>query len=164
MQRLRSAPPPGATIAGVSGVISELTVGIALVFASEVPARNGAHLTISQADASPVRIESATIEPGGSTGLRLRYVVANLKQQNIEHLILTAAAVDGGERVTAVQVQTIEEPIAGGGRKEQFVVFPGLLPASGERVVFGVLAVGWSGGQEWRGVVRLAAARTTASD
>jgi hypothetical protein len=103
-----------------------------------------------------VRIQSATIEAGSSTGLRLRYLVINAKQQNIDHLIVTAAAVDGEERVTAVQVQTIEESIAGGGRKEQFVVFPGLLPASGERVVFGVLAVGWSSGQEWRGVVRLA--------
>ena len=149
----------GATLAQRSGVIYELTGGIALVVASAaagVPAQNAAHLSISQADTCPVRIQSATIEPGSATGLRLRYVVANLRQQDIEHLILTAAAVDGEQRVTAVQLQTIEEPIAGGGRKEQFVVFPGLLPASGERVVFGVLAVGWSSGQEWRGVVRLA--------
>jgi hypothetical protein len=147
-------------------VINELMLGIAFVVASGAsggPTGNGPHLSISQPDTSPVRIQSATIEPGSSSGLRLRYVVANLKQQNIEHLIVTAATVDGEQRVTSVQVQTIEERIGGGGRKEQFVVFPGLLPASGEHVVFGVLAVGWSGGQEWRGVVRLAA-RTTASD
>jgi len=150
-------------------VVHGLTLGIAILLASwasgpsGVQARNDAYLSIAQDDTCPALIEAATIEPGGSTGLRVRYIVANLRHQKIDHLILTAAAVDGEQRVTAVQVQTIEEPIAGEGRKEQFVVFPGLLPASGERVVFGVLAVGWSGGREWRGVVRLAA-RTTASD
>lgn len=170
MKWLRSCADGGATLADVPDVSYGLTLGIAFIVASGASGLSAPSsgqppvaLSISQPDRCPARIQSATIEAGSSTGLRLHYVVINTKQQNIEHLIVTAATVDGDERVTAVRVQTIEQRIDGRGRKEQFAVFPGLLPAPGERVVFGVLAVGWSSGQEWRGVVRLAA-RTTASD
>jgi hypothetical protein len=119
-------------------------------------------LDIVVADLSPVRIESAAVEAGSSTGLRVRYVVTNLRKQQIERLVLTAATVNAAQQVTSTRMQTVEDRIDGRGRKEQFVVFPRLVPAPGERVVFGVQAVGWSTGPEWRGVLRLAS-RTTAS-
>lgn len=113
-------------------------------------------LSVVDTDNCPVRIQSATIEPGSSTGLRVRYVVVNLQRKGIDRLIVTAATVDGDERVTAVQIQTVQQSIDPRGRSEQFVVFPRLVPVAGERVVVGVQAVGWSTGKEWRGVVRLA--------
>jgi TolB-like protein len=120
-------------------------------------------LSIVHADNSPVRIESAQIEAGSATGLRVRYLVSNLRQQQIDRLIVTAAIVNAAQEVTSTRLQAIEDRIDGRGQKEQFVVFPRLVPASGERVVFGVQAVGWSGGREWRGVLRLVS-KTTASD
>jgi hypothetical protein len=128
-----------------------------------------AQLSIVEADNAPVRVQSAVIEAGSSTGLRVRFVVTNSRQQQIERLIVVAATVNAAQEVTSTRLQAIEDPIEGRGRKEQFVVFPGLVPAAGERVVFGVQAVGWSAGSEWRGVLRLVpgdapAARKTVSD
>jgi hypothetical protein len=123
-----------------------------------------AELSIVQADNAPVRVESAAIEAGSATGLRVRFVVTNLRQQQIDRLIVMAATVNAEQEVTATRIQTIEDRIDARGRKEQFVVFPRLTPAAGERVVFGVQAVGWSGGSEWRGVLRLVpGSKTTAS-
>jgi hypothetical protein len=112
-------------------------------------------LSIVHADNAPVRVQSAAIEGGSSTGLRVRFVVINSKPQQIDRLIVMAATVNAAQEVTSTRMQPIEDRIEGRGRKEQFVVFPGLTPAAGERVVFGVQAVGWSAGREWRGVLRL---------
>jgi hypothetical protein len=122
-----------------------------------------APISVVHAENSPVRVESAALESGSSTGLRVRYVVTNLRRQPIDRLIVTAATVNAAEEVTGTRMQAIEDRIDGRGRKEQFVVFARLVPAPGERVVFGVQAVGWSTGPEWRGVLHLAA-KKTASD
>lgn len=118
-------------------------------------------VSIVDTEDCPVRIQSAEIDPGSSSGLRVRYVVTNLQRKGIDRLIVTAATVNREQRVTTVRIQTVEEPIDARGRSEHFVVFPRLVPAAGERVVFGVQAVGWSGGKEWRGVVRLATSAST---
>ena len=128
-----------------------------------------AQLSVVHADNTPVRVESASIEAGSATGLRIRFVVTNLRKQQIDRMIVTAATVNAEQEVTSTRLQPIEDRIDGRGRKEQFVVFPGLTPAAGERVVFGVQAVGWSAGPEWRGVLRLVpgaatVAKTTVSD
>jgi hypothetical protein len=146
-----------------------LLVTLAVLAGLSVPAARSdedppaVRLDIVHADNTPVRIESASIEPGSSTGLRVRYVVTNLRRQPIDRLILTAATVNAEQQVTATRMQAVEDRIDSRGRKEQFVVFARLVPAPGERVVVGVQAVGWSTGPEWRGVLRLAS-RTTASD
>lgn len=119
------------------------------------PAPRVPQLSIVEADKCPVRIQAAAIEPGSAAGLRVRYSVFNPQGQKVSRLVITAATIGRDERVTAVRVQAVEEPIEPRGRSEQFVVFAKLTPAAGERVVFGVQAVGWSDGREWRGVVRL---------
>jgi hypothetical protein len=115
-------------------------------------------LSVVDTDDCPVRIQSAEIDPGTSAGLRVRYIVNNLHRKTIERVILTAATVNRDEQVTSIRIQTVEEPIDPQGRSEHFVVFTRLVPVAGERVVFGVQAVAWTGGREWRGVVRLASA------
>jgi hypothetical protein len=114
-----------------------------------------AQLSIVQADNAPARVEAAAIEAGSSTGLRVRFVVTNSRQQRIDRLIVVAATVNAAQEVTSTRMQAIEDVIDGRGREELFVVFPGLSPTAGERCVFGIQAVGWSNGTEWRGVLRL---------
>jgi hypothetical protein len=126
---------------------------VASVLAGAEP--SAAQLSIVEADNAPVRVQSAVIDAGSSTGLRVRFVVTNSRQQQIDRLIVVAATVNAAQQVTSTRMQVIEDRIEGRGRKEQFVVFPGLVPAAGERVVFGVQAVGWRAGSEWRGVLRL---------
>jgi hypothetical protein len=138
--------------------------GVAILLASFGAAPLGqtappkAPLSVVDTDDCPVRIHAAEIDSGSSAGLRVRYIVANLERKTIERLILTAATVNRDEQVTSIRIQTVEKTIAAQGRSEHFVVFPRLVPGAGERVVFGVQAVAWTGGREWRGVVRLASA------
>lgn len=113
---------------------------------------------IADADDCPVRLESARLETGSASGLRIKYLVHNPQRKVATHLVLTAATVDRDDRVTSVRIQTVDEPIQGRTRSEQFVVFPKLVPIAGERLVVGVQAVRWERGGEWRGVVRLASA------
>jgi len=120
------------------------------------PAPRTPQLSIVEAEKCPVRVQAAALEPGSATGLRVRYTVSNTQGTKVVHLVVTAATVSSDERVTAVRVQTVDASIEPRGRSEQYVVFPKLTPSVGERVVFGVQAVGWSDGREWRGVVRLA--------
>lgn len=113
-------------------------------------------VSIAASEGCPVRIESAQLEAGSAVGTRVRFIVYNPQRRAVQRLIVTAATVDGDQRVTGIRVQSIEEPIAARGKSEQIALFTNLFPAKGERVVFGVQAVGWGGEREWRGVVRLA--------
>jgi hypothetical protein len=117
-------------------------------------------VSVVASEGCPVRIESAQLEPGSAAGTRVRFTVHNPQRRAVHRLIVTAATVDGDHHVTAIRLQSIEELIAARGKAEQIALFPNLFPARGERVVFGVQAVGWGGDREWRGVVRLASFAT----
>jgi hypothetical protein len=115
-------------------------------------------IAIAEAESCPVRLETARLEPGSANGLRIKYVIHNPQGKTAERLIVTAATVDRNQQVTAVRIASIDEAIEPRSRTERFVTFPKLVPVADERLVVGVQAVGWSGGSEWRGVVRLAGA------
>jgi hypothetical protein len=115
-------------------------------------------IVIAEAEGCPVRLESAELERGSATGLRIKYVVHNPQQKTAARLLVTAATVDRSQNVTDVRLAAVDAAIGPRSRSENFVTFPKLVPVAGERLVVGVQAVGWRGGDEWRGVVRLAAA------
>jgi hypothetical protein len=117
-------------------------------------------LVIAQADGCPVRLESAQLEPGSAAGLRIKYVVHNPQGKPAARLIVTAATIDRNQRVTAVRFASVEDTVEPRSRSEHFVTFQKFAPSANERVVVGVQAVSWTGGNEWRGVVRLVASDT----
>jgi hypothetical protein len=117
-------------------------------------------VVIAEAEGCPARLESAQLEPGSATGLRIRYVVHNPQGKKAVRLILAAATVDRNQQVTAVRLASADDVIEARSRSEHFVTFQKLVPVEGERLVVGIQAVGWSGGTEWSGVVRLASADT----
>ena len=123
----------------------------------------GAPVVIAEAEGCPVRLESAALEPGNATGLRIKYVVHNPQGKTAARLIVAAATVDRNQRVTAVRFVSVDDLIEPRSRSVRFVTFQKLVPIEGERLVVGIQAVGWSGGSEWTGVVRLAAANTIAA-
>lgn len=117
-------------------------------------------VSIAAAEGCPVRVESAQLERGSASGIRVRFVVHNPQKRAVQKLVVTAATLDRDGRVTAVRMQTTEEIIDARARREQLVVFDNLHPGPGERVVFGVQAVSLGGHKEWTGAVRLASAAT----
>jgi hypothetical protein len=136
------------------------TIVLLLSWARATPGQTATPVAIAVSEGCPVRIESVHLEASSAAGTRVRFVVHNPQRRTIQRLIVTAATVDSDHRVTAIRVQLIEEPIAGRGKSEQIALFTNLFPEKGERVVFGVQAVGWDGDREWRGIVRLASATT----
>jgi hypothetical protein len=147
----------GLSLASTRGVRSRLFwVIVLLVSSGAATLGQSTIVSIVATENCPIRIESAEVDPGATTGLRVRYVVANPQRTAVERIIVTAATVNREQRVTAIRIQSVEGTIEPRGRREQYVVFPQLAPTVHERVVFGVQAVGWSGGKEWRGVLHLA--------
>jgi hypothetical protein len=137
-----------------------LTMVLLLVSAGMLTGSVENPIVIAEAEGCPVRLESAQLEPGSAAGLRIKYVVHNPQGKAAARLIVTAATVDRNQRVTAVRFASVNDVIEPRTRSEHFVIFQRLVPAAGERIVVGVQAVGWSGGHEWQGVVRLAAANS----
>jgi hypothetical protein len=135
-----------------------LTLVLLLGSAGVLRGRVGTPVVIAEAEGCPVRLESAQLEPGSATGLRIKYVVHNPQGKKAARLILAAATVDRNQQVTAVRLASVDDMLEARSRSEHFVTFRKLAPIEGERLVVGIQAVGWSSGSEWSGVVRLAAA------
>jgi hypothetical protein len=152
----------GLAIAQLSPVRAKAfwTAVLLLSWARATAGQTAGLVTIAASEGCPVRVESAQLEEGSAAGTRVRFVVHNPQRRAVQRLIVTAATIDRDQRVTAIRVQAIEGPIAARGRSEQIALFNNLYPATGERVVFGVQAVGWGGDREWRGVLRLTSLTT----
>jgi hypothetical protein len=119
-----------------------------------------APIVIAEADGCPVRLESAQLEPGSAAGLRIKYVVHNPQGKPAARLVVTAATIDRNQQVTSVRFASVEDVVEPRSRSEHFVTFQKFAPSADERVVVGVQAVSWTGGNEWRGVVRLVPTNT----
>jgi hypothetical protein len=137
-----------------------LTMVLLLGSAGVLKGRVESPIVIAEAEGCPVRLESAQVEPGNAAGLRIKYVVHNPHGKPAARLIVTAATVDRNQQVTAVRFASVDDIVEARSRSEHFVIFQKLVPAADERIVVGVQAVSWTGGNEWRGVVRLVASDT----
>jgi hypothetical protein len=137
-----------------------LTMVLLLGSAGVVRGRVESPIVIAAAEGCPVRLESAQVEPGNAAGLRIKYVVHNPQRKPAARLIVTAATVDRNQRVTAVRFASVYDVLEPRSRSEHFVTFQRFAPSANEHVVVGVQAVSWTGGHEWRGVVRLVASDT----
>jgi hypothetical protein len=137
-----------------------LTTVLLLGSAGVVRGRVESPVVIAEAEGCPVRLESAQVEPGSAAGLRIKYVVHNPQGKPAARLIVTAATVDRNQQVTAVRFASVGDVVEARSRSEHFVTFQKFAPSANERVVVGVQAVSWTGGNEWRGVIRLVASDT----
>jgi hypothetical protein len=137
-----------------------LTLVLLLGSAGVLRGRVGTPVVIAEAEGCPMRMESAQLEPGSATGLRIRYVVQNPQGKKAARLVVAGATIDRNQQVTAVRFMSVDDVIDPRSRSEHFVTFQKLVPIEGERVVVGIQAVGWSNGSEWSGALRLAAADT----
>jgi hypothetical protein len=110
-------------------------------------------------DGCPLRVVDARreVNPRG-LDLVIAGTIANPTYRPVRGLVLTAALVDAGGRVTHLHMKPVKLAIEPRTDQSFRVIFEGFAPTRGERVAFGIQAVQWSRTDEWRGALKVVAA------